>query len=397
MNRLSENDKRWIREHLSDDVEQLALHAKPDTYQKDNFRFLLTQIAAKQQIKQKLPAWYAIDDLLYPSRLPLEQCSSEITARYKASLLAGNTLLDLTGGFGVDTAFMASRFAQVTYIERQTELTEIVRNNFSVLELSNIDVRNIDGLDYLSSAGAVDAIYLDPARRSGSGKKVMQIEDCEPDVVVIQDILLQRASQALIKLSPMLDIQSALGSLKHVRQIHVVSVENECKELLFLLERAWTDEPLITCVNFRKKGDHIPVTFTRTEEKQAQIAYTKEVDNYLYEPNASLLKAGFYKGVALRYGVRKLHSDSHLYTAPELIPDFPGRIFQVETVVALNKKALKKFFSGITQAHITTRNFPVAIAELRKQWKIKEGGDVYLFATTLADGRHVIIRGAIQR
>jgi 16S rRNA G966 N2-methylase RsmD len=314
-----------------------------------------------------------------------------VTAKYKASLLPGNSFADLTGGLGVDMAFMAPNFNRSTYVERQSELAEIARHNLAVLGLNHIEIHIGDGIEYFQQMKAVDALYLDPARRSVSGEKVMLIEDCEPDVGNIQGLLLEKSSRVLIKLSPMLDINSAMKGLKNIREIHVVSVENECKELLFLLERGQEQKPAITCINFRKKGDPQVLTFTFQEEQNTSVKCTETVKDYLYEPNVSILKAGYYKGITLRYPIEKLHPDSHLYTSSEWIPDFPGRIFAVEAIISMNKKELKAQLSGIEKANISVRNFPLSVAELRKRLKIKEGGETYLFATTLANGKHVII------
>jgi hypothetical protein len=387
---LSAEEKQFICEHLSDDVTQLALQSHSFAHWKIDFPFVLRQIAGRQQIRNKIPSWYLIDDIVYPFRLALEQSSSEQTAKYKTTLLSGNSFVDLTGGLGVDTAFISRNFRRANYVEKQAELVEIARHNFIVLGLTHVDVYSMDGMDYLQLLNFVDCIYIDPARRSHSGKKVILIEDCEPDLIAIQDCLLEKSGKVLVKLSPMLDIKSALKALKNVTEIHVVSVDNECKELLFILDKKVSEEAVITCVNIKKTGEVQKLLFTFTEEKESTISYAGEVKNYLYEPHASLLKAGFYKGIALRYRVEKLHPDSHLYTSSEWISDFPGRIFRVEAVV--NKKELKKTLQGMDKANITVRNFPLSAVELRKQLKLKEGGDNYLFASTLANGKHVVIK-----
>ena len=389
---LSEKEKQFIQEHLLDDVKLLALQSKSFAGLEINYPFVLAQIAGRQQIKNKIPSWYSLVDLVYPPRISLEQCSSEITAQYKASLLSGDSFVDLTGGFGVDTAFISPRFTQVHYVERQEVLIPIVRHNFSALQSNNIAIHPVDSVEYLQQMQAVDCIYIDPARRSDSGRKVVLIKDCEPNLVDIQDLLLEKANQVLIKLSPMLDIKSTLSTLENVREVHIVSVENECKELLFLLAKETQEEPRITCLNFNRNGNHPTFTFSFSEEKGIQVQYAENVKEYLYEPNVSILKAGFYKGIAHRYCLEKLHSDSHLYTSSELIPDFPGRAFQVEAVSSLNKKELKETLSHVEKANLSIRNFPLSVDELRKRLKLKEGGDVYLFATTLAKGKHVLIK-----
>ncbi|KAA6302029.1 MAG: hypothetical protein EZS26_001845 [Candidatus Ordinivivax streblomastigis] len=382
--------RQFIETHRYDDVQKLALQYSTRANSEIDIPSALRQISGRQHIEHKIPAWYSNDDILYPQRLSLEQCSSETTARYKASILSGSSFVDLTGGFGVDTAFIAPHFSQVEYVEKQNELAEIAQHNFSALGLKHIQTHSTDSISFLQNMHSCDCIYLDPARRSHSGEKVLLIEDCEPDVLEIQDVLLQKAERILVKLSPMLDIQAALKQLKNVSEIHVVSVGNECKELLFLMEKAVRLHPKISCVNFQKQATQCDI-FDFSEEKKLSIDYHASIQNYLYEPNASLLKAGFYKSIALRYAVDKLHTDSHLYTSNRLIADFPGRIFQVESIALFHKKELKSFLQGITQANISVRNFPLSVAELRKQLKLKEGGDVYLFATTLADGKRVIV------
>jgi 16S rRNA G966 N2-methylase RsmD len=389
---LSQQDKEFIREHLTDDVKRLALQSHSRTQSDIDFPLILRQIAGRQQIRDKLPSWYPLEDLLYPPRLSLEQCSSEATAQYKASLLSGDSLIDLTGGFGVDTALLSPFFARTVYVEKQAGLAGIAAHNFAVLGLENIEVHVADGVDYLQQTNPVNCIYLDPARRSASGKKETRIEDCEPNLLEIQDLLLEKAHLGLIKLSPMLDITSALKVLKNVHAVHVVSHENECKELLFVLKKEVQGEPSVTCVNIGKKRGIQKLTFLLSEEKQTVITYAGKVKTCLYEPNVSLLKAGCYKGITKTYPVEKLHPDSHLYTSSELLSDFPGRIFQVVAVSSLNKKELKTMLSEIDKAHISIRNFPASVADLRKRWKIKEGGDIYLFATTMANGNRVIIK-----
>lgn len=388
---LDEATKKFVREHRFDNVQKLALQSQSFAGSGADIPAALTQISGRQLIEHKIPSWYASDDMVYPVRLPLEQCSSEATARYKSSLLSGRSFLDLTGGFGVDTAFISTRFLQAVSVEKQKELAAIARHNFAVLKLPQIQVCNADGIEYLKETLPVDCVYLDPARRSGCGKKVMRIEDCEPDITQIQDLLLEKAGTVLIKLSPMLDIPAALKALKKVREVHVVSVENECKELLFLCRKTEEEEPVIHCVNLRKKGNH-HLSFTLSEEKETTVTCCREIKEYLYEPDASLLKAGFYKGIARRYALEKLHPDSHLYTASRFIPEFPGRVFQVETVSSMNKKDLKELLKNTPQAHLSVRNFPLSVAGLRQKWKLKEGGGIYLFATTLAGGKHVVIK-----
>jgi len=388
---------QFIHDHRFDDVRQLALHfLRSPTSQSLNpldISWALTQIEGRQYVENKIPSWFQSDEIVYPQHLALEQCSSEQTARYKAGLLRGPSFVDLTGGFGVDFAFISGNFQETVYVERQKELCEIAAFNFNHLGLNSAKIIHADATDYLEKMPPVDTIFIDPGRRSSSGKKVFRLEEAEPDLLKIQDLLLEKAETVLIKLSPMLDISLALKQLKNTVEVHVVSLENECKELLFLLKNNFAStEPLITCVNLTKKNNQPALSFLPSQEKTRQIKYTSEIEQYIYEPNASLLKAGFYKGLTDLYPLRKFHPDSHLYTSSQLIPDFPGRVFQIETYTSFNKQELRPFLFELDKASIAVRNFPLPVAELRKKLKIKEGGTTYLFATTLANGKRVLIK-----
>jgi hypothetical protein len=383
--------QQFIREHQFDDVCKLALRTgnlSPDI----NLHYALQQIEGRQTIEHKIPSWFLIEELIYPAHLSLEQCSSEQTARYKASLLSGNSFADLTGGFGVDFAFIATKFKETYYVEKQAELCRIAAHNFKILGLNPVKIENADTVKFLKQMPVVDAVFIDPARRLDSGKKAVAIDNCEPDLSAIQEWLIDKAETALIKLSPMLDISQALSVLKNVSEIHVVSLENECKELLFLLKRKTSSEPRITCVNLTKTGNQPEVSFFQSREKEISIEYVSQIEDYLYEPNTSILKAGLFKSLALTYPIHKFHPDSHLYTSNELIPHFPGRIFKVEACSSLNKKEMKDFLQNMDKANISIRNFPLSVADLRKRWNLKEGGDIYLFATTLANGKHIVIK-----
>jgi hypothetical protein len=397
---LNEATRQFIRAHCSENVRQLALQGKPAP--DVDFQAALTQIAGRQAVKHKIPSWHECDNLLYPTRLPLEQCSSEAAARYKASLLDGRSFVDLTGGFGVDTAFIAARFPEAVYVEQQAELAALARHNFPLLGLPHIQIHPADSRQFLQTMQPVDCLYLDPARRAPSGRKIVQIADCEPDILALQDQLLSKADRVLIKLSPMLDLHAAQKSLKNIRQIHIVSVDNECKELLFLLQKGPAEEPPVFCVHITPTAIQTDV-FTVSEEKMALPACISAADctplasaptplQYLYEPNPSLLKGGFFKSLAHRYAVAKLHPDSHLYTSDRLLPTFPGRIFRIESVSSFNKKALQTALQATPCAHIATRNFPLTAQQLRSRLKLKDGGDTYLFATTLVDGGRVLVR-----
>ncbi len=388
----SDKTSGFIAKHQHDDIRKLALQATK--YPDIDFSFALKQIAGKQIAAVKIPSWSRREDILYPAHLSLEQCSSEITAQYKSSLFQGRKLVDLTGGFGVDCAFLSGGFEEVVYVEQNPELCEIARSNFRALSLNHITVCNCQAEFYLKEISPVDCIFLDPARRDKHGQKTVQISGCEPNVQALQQQLLEKARTVWIKYSPMLDISLAVNQLVNTTEVYVIAVDNECKELLFKMEAntGAKKEPVIHCVNLKKNDEIDLFTFKKTEENNSACIFAGSLYNYLYEPNVSILKAGAYRCLTQHYAIRKLHKSSHLYTSDIYIPDFPGRIFHVKDVFSLNKKESKQSFSGITQANISVRNFPLNVNELRKKTGLKEGGNVYLFATTLKDEKKVIIR-----
>lgn len=398
MIQISPETQLFIREHSSDDVRALALQAKK--YPDIDMPTAITQIAGRQVAAEKIPSWREMEEIWYPKHLSLEQCSSETTARYKARLFQGDSLTDLTGGFGIDCSFLAAGFKSATYVERQEELCEIAAHNFPILNLSHINVRNEDGVAYLQTMSPVDCIFLDPARRNEHGGKTVAISDCEPDVAGLEELLLSKAKRIMVKLSPMLDLSLALKELKHTQEVHILSVNNECKELLLVLgqeaptEQASPEKIPIRCANLFTKGaqEEQHFAFTREQEQHSQCTYTDSLGDYLYEPNASLLKAGAFRSVAAAYSVRKLHPNSHLYTSDTFIENFPGRIFRIVNQCSFNRKEAKESLADLKKANVTVRNFPATVAELRKRLHLTEGGDTYLFASTLNDGRKVIIR-----
>jgi len=382
----------FIAKHQYEDIRKLALQAAK--YPNVDFPFALQQIAGKQIASVKIPSWSRREDILYPAHLSLEQCSSEITARYKASLFQGKKLVDLTGGFGVDCAFLADGFEEVVYVEQKPELCEIARSNFHTLSLNHIKVCNEQAEIYLKEISSVDCIFLDPARRDKHGQKTVLISDCEPNVEALQQLLLEKAQSVWIKYSPMLDISLAINQLPNTTEVHVIAVDNECKELLFKMGSNVEPktEPSIHCVNLKKNNEIEYFTFKRAEENNSVCVFADSLCNYLYEPNVSILKAGAYRCLTQHYDIRKLHKNSHLYTSDIFISDFPGRIFCIKNSFSLNKKESKQSLSGITQANISVRNFPLTVNELRKKTGLKEGGGVYFFATTLKDEKRVIIK-----
>lgn len=395
---LTEETLRFIREHREDDVRNLALQAH--RYPTVDMPAAVTQIAGWQTAREKIPTWAGQEGIRYPRRLSLEQCSSEVTARYKAAVInritAGcHCLTDLTGGLGVDCAFLAPLFRQVTYVERQEVLCEMAAHNFPLLGLKHVSICHEDCIGHLKTMPFADWIFIDPARRDGHGGKTVAISDCEPDIAALEEGLLEKAGHVLVKLSPMLDLVQALHDLKHVQEVHIVSVGNECKELLLVLgqncNRAAGEVP-IHCVNLTGTQTVSPFVFTRKEEKESPCNYTATLEAYLYEPHASLLKAGAFRSLSYRYKVKKLHPNSHLYTSDVFIETFPGRRFRIIGCCGFNKKEIKSLLAATSKANLTIRNFPASASDLRKQLKLAEGGDRYLFATTLADERHVLVK-----
>lgn len=396
MMQISPETQAFIREHQADDVRTLALQSRK--YPDVDMPTAITQIAGRQVAAEKIPSWKEIEDIWYPKHLSLEQCSSEITARYKASLLARlpqkESFADLTGGFGIDCSFLAAAFKSSTYVERQEDLCEIAAHNFPILGLDQVNVRNEDGVSYLEAMSPVDCIFLDPARRNEHGGKTVAISDCEPNVAELEDLLLSKASSVMVKLSPMLDLSLALKELHHTREVHIISVNNECKELLLLLGQSLSENTVeipIHCINLSTKGEQ-HFAFSREQEQRSECTYTNTLGTYLYEPNASLLKAGAFRSISAAYSLKKLHPNSHLYTSETLIENFPGRTFRIINQYSFNKKEIKEGLSDLKKANITVRNFPATVAELRKRIKLTEGGDTYLFASTLNDGQKVLIR-----
>ena len=373
--------KQFIADHLHDDVSELALKYRNAEV---DLTLALRQIEARQLLRKKVPSWSDNDGLLFPARLSIEQCSSETTARYKASLLRGVSFADLTGGLGVDCYFISQNFEHSDYVEMNPELCELAKQN-----LKTPIIHNESAESYLIHSSPIDCIFIDPARRDVHGRKVVCVADCTPNVVELQDLMFQKARRVMVKLSPMLDISQALKELKHVKEIHIVAVENECKELLFIMEPAFDGKPIITCVNLETQ--QLSVSFQLEEERMASLQLAKEVGQYLYEPNAAVMKGGCFRLLTQHFGVQKLYRNSHLYTSYQLVPNFQGRIFEVNDWAVYGKKS-NALLEGVDKASIAVRNFPMTVAEIRKKLKIGDGDQVYLFATTLSDERKILIK-----
>ncbi len=347
---------------------------------------IINQIAALQKAKDKLPTWYAEENIIYPSKISVEQTSSEATALYKANLVFGESLIDLTGGFGIDDYFFSKNISNVTHCELNTELSAIAKHNFEVLGANNITCIPGDSLDVLISSDKMwDWIYADPARRSDTKGKVFMLMDCMPSVPDLLSTYFKYTKNIFIKTAPLLDITAALDELHFVKTIHIVAVNNEVKELLWVLERGFTDTPQIVSVNLKKDGQDV---FETSYNNNAEATYSKP-GKYLYEPNGAIMKSGAFDAVSVHYSINKLHKHSQLYTSDVLI-DFPGRRFIINRIVPYQKAQIKEFVEG-KKMNVTVRNFPLQVTDLQKKWKIKDGGETYAFFTTNSDNEKVVL------
>lgn len=383
--------KNFIATHLRDNTDKLLLNARQ--YSDIPMSFAVDQILARRHIKEKLPGWFNLPDLIFPSRLAAEQCSSELTARYKQPLLSGETVCDLTGGLGIDSWYFSQVAQKVTYIERFPEYCKAAASNFAFLNVPNIQIIEADVRKLIPSLQA-DTFYLDPARRSGSNKRLFALTDCEPDILQLKNELLKKSRRIIVKISPMADLTETIKLIPEIVEIHILAVKNDCKEILLILENreilSDTSVKVVT-VNFPAQEDPQFFSFQWGEEIKTGYHLTETVKNYLYEPNSALLKSGAFKLVSHRFSIEKLHIHSHLYTSNQKINHFPGRIFQVKQVVEFSRKKLRQLGKQYPQANISVRNFPMSVAEIRKNSGIADGGDLYLLATTIGNARRILI------
>lgn len=375
----------FIHEHINDDTAELLLAARK--YPDIDVPFVVEQIEARRRLKGKLPEWYENKDIIMGGRVPAEQCSSEQTARYKQSIVKGESLCDMTGGMGVDFWYMSEGMERAIYTERNEELCSIAKHNFQVLQTLRPEyvIRCGDGREL--PIPSVDIIYLDPARRAGDGSRVYAMEDCEPNIVEWQDELLKHAKMVLVKLSPMVDLTDVLRKLKGVKELHIVGVKNECKEVL-VKAHALDDSVCagcveVHCVDFLTSGK-IEYVFSLLGGMEISLT-DGGVKRHLYEPDVTLMKAGAFGSLCARYPVWQLDVDTHLMTSDEWIPEFPGRVFEVEEMIPFSSKVLKRLKKEIPQANIAVRNFVMTADELRKKTGIKDGGEVYLFGAKVKD------------
>ena len=413
---MNDKTREFVAMHRDEDVRELALKAK--RVEGLDLSLALDQIAGWQIASKKLPQWASCEGIIYPPHISMEQCSSQFTAQYKSeiaqtllasaatvranvsdspesdTLVAKRAMVDLTGGFGVDFSYLARGFSQATYVERQRHLCDLAEHNMAALGLDQARIVCGDGVEYLRQMGPVDFIYLDPARRDEHGSRTYAIEDCTPNVLELRDLLLAKSQYTLVKLSPMLDWRKVVADFDGtVREVHIVATGNECKELLLVLGQQVHEEPSaprVFCVNDNQRIDYDSAAYTQGLRIGGKPL--PEAKNYLYEPNASIMKAGCFDLVEERFGVTQVGPSSHLFVSATPVADFPGRGFAIEAIGGMNKKDIKRLLNGTKQANIAVRNFPLTAPQLRKKLKLADGGPVYLFGTTMQGCDHVLLR-----
>jgi hypothetical protein len=377
--------QKFITANIGADSSKLALKKNP--FPEVNWISIINQIVAKTKAKDKLPTFFKTENIIYPSKISVEQTSSEKTARYKASLVSGGTLIDLTGGFGVDDLYFSKIMKNVIHCEIDEELSKLVQHNFEVLGIQNIQCELVDSTTYLDQTNSkYDWIYIDPSRRNDTKGKVFMLKDCLPNVPELLPFYFTKSDNILIKTAPILDISAGLLELSNVKCIHIVAVDNEVKELIWELSKEFIGNITIKTVN---------ITNEKTEEFSFELNSNNHFSNYsfpkkyLYEPNSGIMKSGGFDEIGIQYQLDKLHQHSHLYTSNEKI-DFPGRIFEVQNAISYTKSEMK-FFLENKKVNITTRNFPDSVEEIRKKWKIKDGGNLYCFFTTNMNNHKIVL------
>ena len=381
---LSSKIQEFINFNLDTDVTRLALSKNP--FPEIEYTSIINQIKAKQKSKEKLPLWYTTSNIIFPSNISVEQTSSEVTAKYKLEIVSGDTLIDLSGGFGIDDYYFSKKIKSVTHCEINSELSKIVAYNFNVLNAINIKCINQNSTDYLKESNDFfDWIYIDPSRRNEKKGKVFMFEDCEPNVPDLLTLYFSKSNNILIKTAPLLDLQAGIEELKHVKKIHIVAVQNEVKELLWEITKGYEGIVKIVSVNIEKDKQ----TFVETiHQKEYNVEFSLPL-KYVYEPNASILKSGSFDAISQIYDCQKLHKNSHLYTSNTLI-EFPGRRFIIENIITLQKSEVKEHLIG-KKMNISTRNFPIKVEELKKKYKIKDGGTTFAFFTTNIENKKIAL------
>ena len=381
---LSAEIQEYINSNINADASKLAL--QKNKFAITDWTTILGQITAKQKAKTKLPTWFYTHNIYYPSKISIEQTSSEKTAEYKSQLVSGKSLVDLTGGFGVDDFYFSKKINKVTHCEINQELSEIVKHNLEQLGVTNVEFHTGDSTEILVTLNQkFDWIYIDPSRRNDVKGKVFMLQDCMPNVPELVDFYFEFSDNIMLKTAPILDISAGLSELRNVKTIHIVALENEVKELLWVLEKNYVESIQIVTYNLTKESTQ-EFTFELGNTSVSNYSLPKK---YLYEPNAAIMKSGGFDEVTSQYEIEKLNKHSHLYTSDILI-NFPGRVFEIENSFEYNKLNMKSFLEN-KKANITTRNFPETVEKIRKKWKIKEGGIVYCFFTTDINNNKIVL------
>ncbi|OXA80313.1 hypothetical protein SAMN05444397_10270 [Flavobacterium aquidurense] len=382
---LSKNIQEFIAKNIGESITKLALQKNP--FPDVEWILILNQIEAKTKAKDKLPTWFSTEDIIYPSKISVEQTSSEKTAAYKASLISGESLIDLTGGFGVDDYYFSKRFKNIAHCEINENLSAIVKHNFEKLQIKNCSFFADDSTNVLTASNQKwDWIYIDPSRRNDAKGKVFMMKDCLPNVPELLDFYFEKSNAILIKTAPLLDLSAGLSELKFVKNIHIIALENEVKELLFEIHNHYSGDITIKTANILK--DKIE-TFEFILGNESYFPSYELPQKYLYEPNSAIMKSGGFDEVSSFFKINKLHKHSHLYTSDQLI-NFSGRSFEIEKVISYNKNDMKTELLN-QQANITTRNFPDTVENIRKKWKIKNGGNLYCFFTTDKNDNKIVL------
>jgi 16S rRNA G966 N2-methylase RsmD len=377
------NESEFIEQNKNKPLPEIALLLSKTDLDKE---FILSQINGTQKAKNKLPEYYNTQDIIYPSKLSLEQCSSEKTGLYKSKIIKGESLIDLTGGFGIDSFYFSKEFKTIIHIEQNTLLSELAKKNFKLLKANNIESINATAEEFIDSTNIkADFIYIDPSRRNVN-ERVFKLDDCTPNIIDLAPEIFKIADQILIKTAPLLDIKQTIKDLKKVSEIWVISVDNDCKEVLYLIDKNNTSAPEINTINLTKNNQEF--SFNYENEINSSVSYSLP-EKYLYEPNSAILKAGAFNSVSDKYRIDKIAPNSHLYTSDSKVENFPGRIFKIEKTIPYSTKEFKKI--GLKKANISCRNFKETVEQTKKKLKLKDGGNHYVFATTDINNKPILI------
>lgn len=409
---LSRNTISFILENEDRDSSKLLFGASK--YPEIDMVSAVNAIEARKKIRNKIPQWYKEPGIEYPSALSVEQCSSEITAKYKQGFIeSGEKVLDITGGLGIDSFFLSRKAGKITCIEKQTALSNALKENYSLLKANNITVINCDCKEYISDlidrGDKFDIVYADPGRRSSSDKRIYSISDCEPDITLLIESLFKLSPKILVKISPMADISRTIDQISEISQLQIISVDNECKEILLLIEKGFDNRvspAQISSVMFdttEQSNNQVVITgdiitdnvhffrFSLEEERASSVVYADRTENYIYQPDKAILKGGAFKLICKRYNIDKLATSTHLYTSDNYIKDFPGRIFQVIETIPFNKSTIRSISNRYHKANIFSLNFPLTSEELKSRLKIEDGGDLFIIGSKLKEDKILIV------